>query len=139
MAKHLSDSDVMVIVNMINSWSKGKLSWDNICKASEQFVGKIPTRQSLCKNKEIAAAYTAKKRGVRNNIIIEPKPATLVAAEQRITSLENKVAQLKEEVRSYKNQFVIWQYNLHRLGVKEHQINAPLPKIDRERSDGQKR
>ena len=39
----------------------------------------------------------------------------------------------------YKQQFVIWQYNAYKHGMKEHQLNAPLTKIDRERSDGEMR
>ncbi|WAZ81451.1 hypothetical protein O4002_13725 [Providencia stuartii] len=47
--------------------------------------------------------------------------------------------ELKEENRRYKQQFVIWQYNAYKHGMKEHQLNAPLTKIDRERSDGEKK
>ena len=45
----------------------------------------------------------------------------------------------KEENRRYKQQFVIWQYNAYKHGMTEHQLNAQLTKIDRERSDGEKR
>jgi len=31
-------------------------------------------------------------------------------------------------------QFVVWQYNAYKHGIKEHQLNAPLPRIDRERT-----
>jgi len=46
---------------------------------------------------------------------------------------------LKEENNSYKEMFVLWQYNAYRLGIKEHELNAQLPKINRERTDGERR
>nr|WP_202195768.1 hypothetical protein [Escherichia coli] len=57
----------------------------------------------------------------------------------RIVKLENEIEELKEENRMYKQQFVIWQYNAYKHGMKEHQLNAQLTKIDRERTDGEKR
>ncbi len=30
--------------------------------------------------------------------------------------------------------FVVWQYNAYKYDVEEHQLNEPLPKIDRERT-----
>jgi len=53
--------------------------------------------------------------------------------------LESEIEELKEENRRYKQQFVIWQYNAYKHGMKEHQLNAPLTTIDRERSDGERR
>ncbi|MEI7145476.1 hypothetical protein WCT84_17985 [Pectobacterium brasiliense] len=139
MAKHLSDRDVEAIVNMINGWSEEKISWNSICFAAENLIGKVPTRQSLNGYKDIVFAYTAKKKGLTDAPPVEKKVINLDFASQRINNLESKIAQLKEENNYYHEMFVVWQYNAYRLGIKENELNAPLPKIDRERSDGEKR
>ncbi|WP_239043235.1 hypothetical protein [Citrobacter freundii] len=64
---------------------------------------------------------------------------SLNIAAARIVNLESEIEELKEENRRYKQQFVIWQYNAYKHGMTEHQLNAQLTKIDRERSDGEKR
>ncbi|EXU76757.1 hypothetical protein [Erwinia mallotivora] len=139
MAKHLTENDIEAIVNMINGWGSEKISWTKICESAEPLIGKLPTRQSLNSYKDIVFAYTAKKKGLK---IAEPAPkkvSSLTVAAQRLSSLESKIAQLKEENNSYKEMFVLWQYNAYRLGIKEHDLNAPLPKINRERTDGERR
>ncbi len=65
MAKHLSKADIEAIINIIDGWSDYKMTWDEICEAALQVVGKKPTRQSLNANKTIKAAYTAKKKGLK--------------------------------------------------------------------------
>ncbi|MDK5935137.1 hypothetical protein QAB80_25400, partial [Serratia nevei] len=64
---------------------------------------------------------------------------SLNIAAARIVNLESEIEELKEENRRYKQQFVIWQYNAYKHGMTEHQLNAQLTKIDRERSDGERR
>jgi len=135
LAKHLTDRDVQAIVNLINGWDSGKLTWPAICKAVEPLIGKKPTRQSLSSHEAIAGAYRVVKRGLRDSGPKTPRPGSLKMASGRIAKLERALEQAKEENRLLKQQFVIWQYNAYKNGLKEHQLNAPLPKIDRERSD----
>lgn len=139
MAKHLSESDVSAIVNMINGWPTRRISWNKICESAEALIGKVPTRQSLNSYKDIVFAYTAKKKNLALAISEPKKVTSLDVASQRISNLESKIAQLKEENNSYKEMFVLWQYNAYRMGLKAHDLNAALPKIDRERTDGEKR
>lgn len=84
-------------------------------------------------------AYQTKKRALKGRGPKNPRPASLSIAADRIVNLESEVEELKEENRRYRQQFVIWQYNAYKHGMKEHQLNAPLTKIDRERSDGERR
>ena len=137
MAKHLNDRDVAAIVNLIHGWDEAKLTWDAICDAAEPLVGKKPTRQSLTTHSAIATAYKVVKKGVKERGPRNPRPVSLKSASDRIAKLEREIEQLKEENRAYKQQFVLWQYNAYKYGLKEHQLMEPLPKIDRERSDGQ--
>ena len=139
MAKHLDKNDIQAIVNLIRGWQADKLTWPAICEAAEPLVGKRPTRQSLNAHGVITSAYKSKKDALKGKGPKKPRPASLNAAAARIANLEAELDEVKEQNRRYKQQFAIWQYNAYKYGMKEHQLNAPLPKIDRERSDGEKR
>ncbi|MCG5498643.1 hypothetical protein LPW30_13040 [Ectothiorhodospira variabilis] len=139
LAKHLSSRDIEAIISLIHGWTDKKLTWDAICEAAEPLVGKRPTRQSLNAHDEITTAYKVVKKGLREDGPRRPRFGSLKIAADRVSKLERERDQLKEENRLYKQQFVIWQYNAYKYGLKEHQLNEPLPMIDRERDDGTKR
>ncbi|WP_349886342.1 hypothetical protein [Pantoea ananatis] len=139
MAKHFDRRDIQAIVNLIRGWQEDKLTWSAICDASEPLVGKRPTRQSLNTHDAITTAYQVKKNALKGRDPKEPRPASMSIAAARIAKLESEVDELKEVNRRYKQLFVIWQYNAYKYGVKECQLNQPLPRIDRERTDGEKR
>lgn len=135
MAKHLNRQDIEAIVNLIRGWDEPKITWAAICDEVESLVGKRPTRQSLSAHKAITAAYQAKKDTLKGKAPAKPRPASLNAAASRIANLEAELAELKEQNRQYKQMFVLWQYNAYKHGMTESKLNAPMPKIDRERSD----
>ncbi len=135
MAKHLTKADVVAILNIIHAHEYDKLTWEGICEACEEVVGKKPTRQSLYANEAIREAYKAKKSALKIKGPAKPKPSSLTAAADRIARLQSEVECLKKKNESLLEQFVVWQYNAYKYGVKEHQLNEPLPRIDRERSD----
>jgi hypothetical protein len=135
LAKHLTKNDVEAILNIIHGHQNDKLTWDGICEASEAVVGKKPTRQSLHGNKVIREAYTAKKESLKIKGLSKPKPSSLNAAADRIAKLQSELDCLKMKNDALLQQFVIWQYNSYKYGIKEHQLNEPLPRIDRERTD----
>lgn len=139
MAKHLSRRDIQVVVELIRGWPEGKLTWPEICVAAEPLVGKLPTRQSLSAHAPIVDAYKTKKKGLKNTAPRKPRPASLNVAAARLAKLEAELGELKEKNRCYKQLFTVWQYNSYKYGLTERQLNQPLPKIDRERSDGDKR
>jgi hypothetical protein len=139
LAKHLVNRDINAIVNLIRGWQEPKLSWPAICKAAEPLVGKLPSRQSLSSHEAIATAYQTKKEALKGRDPKNPRPASLNIAAARIAKLESEIDELKEVHRRLMQQFVIWQYNAYKFGMKTYQLNQPLPKIDRERTDGEKR
>ena len=139
MAKHLNRQDIEAIVNLIRGWNEPKITWAAICDEVEPLVGKRPTRQSLSAHEAITAAYQAKKDTLKGKLPAKPRPASLNAAASRIANLEAELAELKEQNRQYKQMFVLWQYNAYKLGMTEENLNAAMPKIDRERSDNEKR
>jgi len=137
LAKHLSNRDIAAIINLIRGWQNEKLTWNAICEKSAPLIGKLPTRQSLCANESITTAYQSKKDSLKGKGPQKPRPASLQIAAARIAKLESEIEELKEENRRYKQQFVIWQYNAYKKGMNEHQLNASITKIDRERTDGE--
>lgn len=136
MAKHLKPRDIEVIVSLIHGWRDTKLTWDAICEAAEALVGKKPTRQSLNAHEAIVIAYGVAKKGLRVAGAKNPRPGSIKMAAARIAKLERELEQAKEENRLLRQRFVMWQYNAYKHGLNEHRLNEPLPKIDRERSDG---
>lgn len=135
MAKHITADDVEAIINIIFGHDKDKLTWKGICDECESIVGKKPTRQSLSSNKAIKEAYQAKKSSLKIKGPIKPKPYNLIAAADRIAKLQSELEFLKQKNDSLLQQFVVWQYNAYKHGLKEHQLNESLPRIDRERTD----
>jgi len=135
LAKHLTKNDVEAILNIIYGHDDDKLTWEGICDDSEGVVGKKPTRQSLYSNKAIREAYKAKKESLKIKGPSKPKPSSLNAAADRIAKLQSELDCLKMKNDALLQQFVIWQYNAYKYGIKEHQLNEPLPRIDRERTD----
>lgn len=134
LAKHLTKRDIESIINIIHSYDGDKLTWQAICLASEAVVKKIPTRQSLYANQAIKEAYKTKKDSLKLRGQRKPKPSSLTAAADRISRLESENEMLKRKNDALLEQFVVWQYNSYKHGIKEHQLNAPLPKIDRDRT-----
>ncbi|WP_237709328.1 hypothetical protein [Alishewanella jeotgali] len=139
LAKHLNRRDIAAIVNLIRGWEEAKLTWSAICEEAEPLIGKVPTRQSLNAHDAITTAYQAKKDSLKGKAPKKPLPASLNAAASRIANLEAELVEVKEQNRKLKQMFTIWQYNAYKHGMKESQLNMSLPKIDRERSDKEKR
>lgn len=134
MAKHLTKRDIEAVINIIHSHNDEKLTWEGVCAASAAVVGKKPTRQSLFSNEAIKEAYAAKKASLKVAGPRTPKPSSLTAAADRIGRLEGEVRSLKMKNDALLEQFVVWQYNAYKYGLKEHQLNEALPDIDRERT-----
>lgn len=134
LAKHLTKGDVEAILNIIYGHNEEKLTWEYICEAAEKVVGKKPTRQSLSANKIISEAFKIRKKSLKTKEIVKPKPASLTIAADRISRLESEIDILKKKNDALLERFVVWQYNAYKHGLKEHQLNQPLPRIDRERT-----
>lgn len=135
MAKHLKQADIDAIVNVIRGWPTDKLTWESICEASAKVIGQAPTRQTLNAHAAIKDAYSAKKRGLKVQGPKTAMPSSLAVAAQRISRLQTENDELKLKNDRLLEQFVRWQYNAYKHGLKEHQLNAELPRIDRERTE----
>lgn len=138
MAKHLKQADIDAIVDIIRGWPNDKMSWEGICEASAKIIGKSPTRQTLNAHAAIKGAYTAKKNGLKVHGPRMAMPSSLAVAAQRIARLQTENDELKMRNDELLEQFAKWQYNAYKLDIKERQLNAELPRIDRERTEDAK-
>lgn len=136
MAKHLTKSDISAIINIIQGWDEGKLTWEGICNTASKIVGKTPTRQSLSSIALIKEAYEVKKSGLKIHGPRTSTPSSLRVAAARIAKQQSEIDSFRAKNTALLEQFVKWQYNSYKYGLKEHQLNEALPRIDRERTDG---
>lgn len=138
MAKHLTDVDVEKIVGLLDGWN-GKLTWDLLCKACGPIIGTEPTRQTLSSFQRIKDAYSWVKKGDGSTLkTVEKavrKPSSLAVATDRIARLEAENARLKRENNALLEQFLTWQHNSQLHGISRDQLDQPLPKIDREKTE----
>lgn len=135
MAKHLNPTDVDAIVDIIRGWPSVKITWEGICEAASQVIGKTPSRQSLNAHAPIKDAYSAKRTGLKVHGPRTAMPSSLAVAAQRISRLQTENDELARKNDELLEQFAKWQYNAYKHGIKEHQLNEDLPRIDRERTE----
>lgn len=135
MARHLRKADVEVIVNIIRGWSTEKLTWGLLCSATANALGKSPTRQTLNAHGAIRDAFAAKKTSLKLHGPSLAMPGSLAVAARRIARLQAENDELRAKNDALLEQFVVWQYNAYKHGLKQHQLDEFLPRIDRERTD----
>ncbi|MDA8362923.1 MAG: hypothetical protein M0Z84_03695 [Gammaproteobacteria bacterium] len=135
MAKHLKQVDIDAIVDIIRGWPADKISWDAIGESFAQVIGKTPTRHALYAHTAFKDAYAAKKRGLKAHRPRTAMPSSLAVAAQHIARLQTENDELKVKNDALLEQFVKRQYNAYKRGLKEHQLNAEIPRIDRERTE----
>lgn len=137
MAKHLTKTDIQAVLDTINSWKEAPFTWDAICGAVEPFVGKRPTRQSLNSIALVKLAYSKRKQAITKEEVksLSPSPSSMSVAQARLKKLDTENRMLAARNQQLLEQFVVWQYNATKFGMTLHQLNAALPRIDRERSN----
>nr|WP_299380304.1 hypothetical protein [uncultured Halomonas sp.] len=134
MAKHLTEKDISIIVNQINS-ARDKLTWDGLCDTVEPLIGTRPTRQTLNAHERVKTAFTSKKEQIKSGFRSSKRPPSLSIAEQRIRRLESENDRLKRENQLLLQRFVVWQYNAYKHGMTLSKLDEPLPIIDRDSSE----
>lgn len=129
MAKHLSDSDIEAIVELLDQWDLGvKITWEKLCQTIKDDLGLMHTRQTLEKYTRIKDTYLSVKKHASGRRRREKKlPPSLSIAAKTIERLERKNARLQQENTRLLEQFLTWQYNAHVHGMKQDQLNRPLP------------
>jgi hypothetical protein len=134
LAKHLRPADLDAIIDIIVGWPMEKITWESISDEAFKVIGNRPTRQTLNAHASIKEAYAAKKHGLIVHRPITAMPSSLAVAAQRIARLQAENDVLRSKNDALLEQFVRWQYNSYKRGLKEYQLNEDLPRIDRERT-----
>ena len=130
MAKHLTDSDIEAIVEYLDEWDLSKkVTWEKLCIALDDDLGISHTRQTLQSHDRIKGAFDDLKLHLRGKKKRGGKvlPSSLAAAAKEIETLSRKNARLERENKNLLEQFLVWQYNAHIHGMKQDQLNRPLP------------
>lgn len=97
MTRKFHEHDIKKIVSIIDNWKKKEFSWNLLCTACKPHLGKIPTRQALCKHTEIAIAYKTRKRSISLPKHDLKVPGSLTLAAERIKRLESDNKSLAHE------------------------------------------
>lgn len=134
MAKHLTQKDISIIINLIDS-AQDRLTWDGLCDSAEPLIGTRPTRQTLNAHERVKTAFLLKKEQLKAGFQVSKRPPSLAIAEQRITRLESENDRPKRENERLLQRFATWQYNAYTHGMTPAKLDAPLPVFDRDSSE----
>lgn len=137
MAKHLTRSDIEILVNLIDAW-EGRLGWEALCDAVAPLIGGRPTRQTLSSHVKVKNAFKFKKQQQKTGVVVTKRPASLNIAEQRIRRLEAENERIRNENNLLLERFLKWQYNAYKHGLSQVKLDESLPPIDRDSSDMRK-
>lgn len=134
MARHLTEHDIRVLIDLIDAWPD-KLTWDGLCDRGAEVFGFRPTRQTLNSHLVVKSAFDAKKKHLKTGLMPSKRPASLAIAEQRIRKLESETARLTLENERLIEQFIRWQYNAQKRGISKAMLEEHLPVIDRDSAE----
>lgn len=130
--KHIKPEQVDAIVNLIHTWDRGSIAWDDVCKLAKPVLGYLPSRSGLSSHASIQAAFSARKKnlGQRPQGRV-PAPGSLADASRMISARDSEIATLKQQVTDIREKFDRWRYNAMLLNITIEKLDKPLPSIDR--------
>ena len=132
--KRLSEQGIARILETLDSW-RGPLTWNLLLDAVADLLGHRFTRQALWSHESIRLAFWVRQAISSSQAKMQPRGSLgVIAAQERIATLEAKVARLEDENQKLKVQFALWAHNAHQRGLDEAFLNQPLPAITREKS-----
>lgn len=132
--RHLTSADISKVVGLIQSWPEGRITWPLLVEYVALYVGHRWTRQALERHEAIKSAYLSVRDGRTSTTSRTQDPAEVVR-QRRTETLQRKVEQLKQQLATYEERFVRYEYNAHVRGVSPAELDRPLPEIDRGRTD----
>jgi len=134
--RNLTPADVSRIVSLIESWPETRITWPLLVRHVEGFVGHAWTRQALERHEAIKAAYQAARDGRRGTAVRRGSGgATEEVLLRRVESLQGEIDRLKQQIATYQERFVRYEYNAHSRGISPAELGMPLSSIDRGRTD----
>lgn len=120
--------DIDGIVELINTWPNETINWNDVRDKASPLLGFKPSRQGLNQHERVLTAFQSKKIHLRiSPKQASPMPSSLTVAAKRIASLkaENERLELVNQV--MRDRFRTWQYNAHIWGMREADLDKPLP------------
>ncbi|MGX1167095.1 hypothetical protein AB7M16_003361 [Bradyrhizobium sp. USDA 372] len=112
------------IVTLLENWRRPKITWRAVVEHVETELGFRFSRQALEAQEDILDAYHAAKDRLRKG---GPPPARRRSEAERIAALEAQNRSLREENDQLIEKFVRWERNASKHGLREDQLEKPLP------------
>lgn len=130
-SKRLTDDDVKLITSDLENWPKPKITWSAVVvRVAALLKPRRFSRQALEANPDIHGAYLGVKKRLRDGL---PSAKRKPLAE-RLAELQEENRTLRAANDALNEKFVTWLFNAEDNGIREHQLNEPLPDA-RRRSD----
>lgn len=132
----LEGADVARVLALVASWPEDvSVTWDRLADRVEEVLRHRWTRQTLEANSEIKAAYRKQKDAGKVGCTGKQKDPAEVVYERRIETMRAENEKLRQTLTAYEERFALHQYNSLARGISVPELEAPLPEIDRRRTD----
>ena len=129
MASHLTPKQIEEIVALIGDWPLGtKLTWEELLRLVVRRIRISPTRQTLARIPEVFSAFRTRKTSLRNYREPSCEERVLVETNRRLSAKNDRLCAKVELCREHVARL---QYNAYKHGLKKHELEAPLPFINR--------
>ena len=119
------------ILLVLDRW-EGKLTWPLFCaKVAKVLHVEAVSRHTLMRYKGIQHRFKVRQQELRDAVDQEPRNYALEAANKRIRDLEAQRRRLEETNTLLLERFQRWQYNAYAHNLRQEQLDAALPEVDR--------
>ena len=123
----MTQATVAAVVAEISAYERKErdepLSW----AALQKFSGF--TRVALWAKPEVKSAFQ------RARIALKPDATPTIKAprtvDERINTLQNQLHEMRETIRIYDEQWILYEYNMQRLGLDPDELRRPLDSVQR--------
>ncbi|GAC1412354.1 MAG: hypothetical protein NVSMB57_07750 [Actinomycetota bacterium] len=139
-AGNLTKERMDKVLELLDVW-RGKLTWELLIVAIEESEGIKYSRFTFQDYPEIANAFKVRKAALKGTMPREraaPRDEQVRAALATADRAKAKAERLEKENQLLLEQFVRWAFNAQRRNVSMDQLNAPLPKPNRDQTKGAK-
>lgn len=122
---------------IIDGWeSGGRLVWERLADRVGELLGHRWTRQALERCPAIKQAYLASVDRSRTGKPRRSADPADVVAKRQADAAKAEIADLKRKLVAYEELFVRHHHNAQARGISAAELDAPMPRIDRRRTDG---
>lgn len=134
-SRNITDSDIMVIVQILEGWGDSKLTWDALTAEVEERLFCRYTRQTLGRYQLICDAFaTAKKAKAFQGAKTQQRGGSVTkrTTDERVSLLESKLKHKEKAFNSLACQMATVIHNAVLAGFTKEMLFRPMPKPDRD-------